>query len=57
MQRLAANAIMNMAYDCPESRAAIAEAGAIPPLVGMLKMNSRSCQVCFSFKLCDVFAA
>jgi hypothetical protein len=45
MQRLAANAIMNMAYDCAESRIAIAEAGAIPPLVTMLKIQSRSCQV------------
>jgi hypothetical protein len=45
MQRLAANAIMNMAYDCAESRVAIAEAGAIPPLVAMLKIQSRSCQV------------
>jgi hypothetical protein len=45
LQRLAANAIMNMAYDCADSRAAIAEAGAIPPLVAMLKLPSRSCQV------------
>jgi hypothetical protein len=45
MQRLAANAIMNMAYDCAESRIAIADAGAIPPLVAMLKIQSRSCQV------------
>uniref|UniRef100_A0A383VBQ7 Vacuolar protein 8 n=1 Tax=Tetradesmus obliquus TaxID=3088 RepID=A0A383VBQ7_TETOB len=54
MQRLAANAIMNMAYDCADSRGVIAEAGAIPPLVAMLKLPSRSCQAAASGALSNL---